>query len=234
MTNPLYPDLATELRRFAAQDCHQEPLYVALCTLAAGDARLLQLLAEAPPLQRRHVLLLAALHERVLADRRSPLAAYYRSAGGSRAPDPELLGAVHALLDAHAAALLQHLRHGATQTNEVARCAALWPALAATGRLTGQHELALLDFGCSAGLNLGVDAYHFRYRLPGGEVLSRGPAADGQRVEIDAHWFGEPPPAAAPRLISRHGVAARRPPRRAPAARRHPGRGRRLAAAAGG
>lgn len=195
------------LHHFAREGCSQEPLYVALCDVAAQDERACALLAEAPPEQRKVNLLLAALHERVLAGAAPELAAYYPSAGGGRAPDAGLAPALSACLAREWPVLLQHLRHGATQTNEVARGAAIWPALGEVAAATQSSQLALLDFGCSAGLNLGVDQYALRYRTDDGRCLDRGAARDGQRAEIDARWLGSAPlPAADWHLAVRHGL----------------------------
>ena len=201
-------DISALLARFGREESSQEPLYAALCGVAAEDARALALLAEAPPEQRKVNLLLAALHERVLAGAAPELAAYYRSAGGGREPDAGLGVALSACLDREWPALLQRLRHGATQTNEVARCAAIWPALGEVARTTGGRHLALLDLGCSAGLNLVVDQVALRYRTDDGLVHERGPASDGRRVEIDARWVGATPlPEAADwQLTLRHGL----------------------------
>lgn len=197
-------DLPTLLRRFGRQECSQEPLYIALCDIAAQDDRALALLAEAPPEQRKANLLLAALHERVLAGSAPELAAYYPSVGGERAPDAGLAAALQACLAREWPALVAHLRHGATQTNEVARCAAIWPALGAAAQATGARDLALLDFGCSAGLNLGVDRYRLRYQADDGTWHERG----GTSVAIESRWRGPAPlPAEAHwRLARRDGL----------------------------
>jgi hypothetical protein len=203
-----HPPLADLLRRFGREECSQEPLYIALCDAAAEDERALALLAQAPPEQRKANLLLAALHERVLAGAAPELAAYYPSVGGQRAPDAALAQALSACLVREWHTLVAHLRHGATQTNEVGRCAVLWPALGAVAALSGRSELALLDFGCSAGLNLGLDQYALRYRTPDGVWHDRGAAPDGRRAEIASRWLGPAPlpGAAAWRLVSRDGV----------------------------
>jgi len=203
-----HPDLSKLLSRFGREDCPQEPLYVALCAIAAEDERLLALLAEAPPEQRKPNLLLAALHERVLAGAAPELAAYYRSAGGGRDPDAGLAAALSACVEREWPALVQHLRSGATQTNEVARGAAIWPALGAAAQATGARHLALLDFGCSAGLNLGVDHYHLRYRSDDGAWHERGAPRGEGTAEIASRWLG---PAPLPvdtgwRLALRHGL----------------------------
>lgn len=200
-------ELAELLRRFGREECTQEPLYAALCELAADDVRLLQLLAQAPPEQRKANLLLAALHERVLAGAAPELAAYYPSAGGRRAPDAGLSAALSASVQREWPVLLRHLREGATQTNEVARGAVIWPALGAAAALTGARQLALLDFGCSAGLNLAVDRYRLRYRLPDGQWLERAAVGDVQAACIESLWLNPtPPPEPGWQLTLRHGV----------------------------
>jgi hypothetical protein len=200
--------LSTLLHHFGHVECSQEPVYVALCAAAAQDDRALALLAEAPPEQRKVNLLLAALHERVLAGAAPELAAYYPSAGGDRAPDDGLAAALAACLAREWPTLVHHLRQGATQTNEIARGAALWPALADAARANGARDLALLDFGCSAGLNLGVDHYHLRYRSDDGHWHERGAARDGTAAEIESLWLGNAPLAAVPgwRLVQRDGL----------------------------
>jgi hypothetical protein len=187
---------AALLRRFGHEECSQEPLYAALCDAAAAQPRALALLAEAPPEQRKANLLLAALHERVLAGAAPELAAYYPSAGGERAPDAGLAEALAGCIGREWPVLVEHLRHGATQTNEVARCAAIWPALGAAARATGARDLALVDLGCSAGLNLAVDQYALRYRTDDGACHDRGAARDGVRAEIESRWLGAAPPPA--------------------------------------
>lgn len=201
-------ELAELLRRFGREQCTQEPLYAALCGVAAEEPNALALLAEAPPEQRKANLLLAALHERVLAGAAPELAAYYPSAGGGRAVDEGLAAALRGGLQREWPALVEHLRHGATQTNEVARCAAIWPALDAVAAATGRQDLALLDLGCSAGLNLGVDRIALRYRSDDGAWHERGAARAGGAAEVEALWLGSAPVPAGGgwRLALRHGL----------------------------
>lgn len=207
MTPPDFQDLAELLRRFGREECTQEPLYVALCALAAQSPQLLELLAQAPPPQRKANLLLAALHERVLAGAVPELAAYYPSAGGQRAPDDALAGALSRAVAQEWPVLSRHLREGATQTNEVARGAALWPALGAAARVSGARRLALLDFGCSAGLNLGVDRLRLVYQQDDGRVQERGAVGDEAAARVDTRWLGAAAlPEADWQLALRHGV----------------------------
>lgn len=151
--------LAARFRHFADVECPDEPLYQAVCRIVAADPALLSLLDGARPEQQRPNLWLAAVHERLLAGEAHPLAAYYRSVGGTRAPDAALAACLAGFARDHEPALRERMRTGSTQTNEVGRCAVLWPALHEVARRAGNPRLALLDVGCSAGLNLGVDQY---------------------------------------------------------------------------
>jgi hypothetical protein len=158
-----------QFEHFAERECTEDPLYVALCQLLARRPEALRWLDAAAPVQRRPNLLLAALHDRVLAGSGGALAAYFASADGQRPPDDALPAALDALLDDEQEALRDAIARNGTQTNEVGRCAVLWPALGEIARRCGGRPLALLDFGCSAGLNLGVDRYAYRYARRGAE-----------------------------------------------------------------
>ena len=67
-----------------------------------------------------------------------------------------------AALATHVDALRRRVREQAVQTNEVQRCVALLPALLAVASESGV-PLELLELGPSAGLNLLVDRYRYRY-----------------------------------------------------------------------
>ena len=153
------PPLAKFFHWFADHECADEPLYQALCHVVADQPALLELLAGAEREQQRPNLWLAAVHDLLLSGVSHPLQAYYASLGGTRAPDAALAGCVAGLVDQHREALRACMATRTTQTNEIGRCAVLWPALQAIARRCGNSRLALLDFGCSAGLNLGVDDY---------------------------------------------------------------------------
>ena len=184
---------ATQFRRFADQECTDDPLYVALCHAIADNPGLLALMRHAPPTQARPNLLLAALHERVLAGSTQDLREYYASVGGRRAPDAELAPALRRFVQVHESRIVESLARRSTQTNEIGRCAVLWPSLSAVAEHSGCNELALFDFGCSAGLNLGVDGYGYDYG-----AFCFG-LRDGPRVRCD--WHGRPPPDTSWRIV---------------------------------
>jgi hypothetical protein len=196
---PLRTDWSVEFRRFAHDECPTQASTAALCRALADWPALSDAMALAPPAQARVNLLLAAVHERVLAGAGGPLADYFPSVGGTRAPDAELPPALFALLMRERDAVHAHLKTRATQTNETGRCAVLRLALDALVAHTGRRQLALFDFGASAGLNLGVDAD--RVELATGE---RGP---GKRLHLVCDWRGgTPPPAQDWTLAARAGT----------------------------
>lgn len=182
-----------QFERFALTECQHDPLYVALCRLLARRPDALALLDAAPLTQQRPNLMLAAIHERVLAGAGGTLAAYFPSQGGECMPDAALAAALDDFLARERNALAEHLARRSTQTNEIGRCAVLWPALAEVSARCGGRPLALLDFGCSAGLNLGVDAYCYQH---GELMLGAAPAAG--RPLIRCHPVHGAGPAALP------------------------------------
>ncbi len=209
MTTPLtkYSPRAQEFRQFAEQECPQDPLYQAICRFTAESAELLDLLDAAPPTQARPNLLLAALHERVLAGVAHPIAAYYPSVGGTRMPDADLPETLLDFVRSERVALLAHLRTRHTQTNEIGRCAVLWPALQSIAQQRAQPKLALFDFGSSAGLNLGVDDYGYRYHSAQARFEAGAVGVPGRPV-IDCQWLGSAPPLSVGewRLVERIGA----------------------------
>ncbi|WP_431049554.1 DUF2332 domain-containing protein [Roseateles sp. L2-2] len=186
--------LAHHFARFAETDGRDDPLYAAFATIIGADPALMALLLDAPATQRKPVLLLAALHDRILAGEPHPLAAYYASVGGTRAPDGDLAALLRDFIRREDAALRALIRTRTTQTNETGRCAVLRPVLQALAtRLGGTEdqpvELALFEFGCSAGLLLGVD----RHAYDDGVETTPGERPDAPLIATT--WRGERPAA---------------------------------------
>jgi hypothetical protein len=203
---PMTPDrLAAAFIRFGQVECPEDPLYSAICRIVGSEPELLQLLSAAPPEQRRPNLWLAALHDRVLQGVAHPLREYYASVGGTRAPDAALADALRDFARREAPALRQCMQTQRTQTNEIGRCAVLWPALQAIAQRQQATRLALLDVGCSAGLNLGVDHYRYDY----GEFSAGADAGPGV-PQIACRLLGarRPPGAGAPpwQIVQRLGI----------------------------
>jgi hypothetical protein len=111
-----------------------------------------------PPL-----LFLAAIHAAVLSDapEAKPLSRFYATVGGSYEPEYDqdvLVQMLGGLFLKPPRVLLDFLKNGRIQTNEVSRGVAwLLPALILNS-WSPDIPMTLIDLGCSAGLNLAADA----------------------------------------------------------------------------
>ena len=196
--------LAQNFRVFADADCAHEPLYAALARAIAGDAAVPALVFEAPYSQRRPVLLFACVHDLLLAGTPHPLAAFYATVAGIDAVRTDVEHAFAVFSDfctEYREPLVVALRERATQTNEVGRSAGLRLAL---GRLDAARPIALVDVGCSAGLNLLVDRFRYTYRDADGDAITIGPAST---VELTSTIVGAlPREAPMPTIAKRFGI----------------------------
>ncbi|MEZ5378000.1 MAG: DUF2332 domain-containing protein [Acidimicrobiales bacterium] len=169
--------------RFARDECGTyTPLYRSICETVADRAEVLQVTADGPSHARQPNLLLAAVHALVLRHRasgpatRDPaldrLCEIYESGRSDDAGE----GFVDVVLS-HRDEVARLLATRFTQTNECGRSAPLSLALHSVaesyvGTGAGPAGLALIDAGCSAGLNLAVD----RYRIDFGDDGAFGPS----------------------------------------------------------
>jgi hypothetical protein len=153
---------------FARSASPRAPLYTRLSAGIADSESLAGLLLLSPPRQRQPVLLLACIHYLLLGPegRRTALARYYPNLTAAPA-DGDPIPALAQFCGDHRLQLAELLATRSTQTNEIGRCALLVPAFALLAAEVG--PVAHLDVGTSAGLNLLLDRYRYRY-LPGGSV----------------------------------------------------------------
>jgi hypothetical protein len=125
--------LQAKFAHFAQHAVADDPLYAALTDAAARHADWAALLAAAPASQQSPTLWLAAVRDRVLelvdAGARPALADYFASAGAARAPDAALQTHLGEFMAANRAELVARIETRANQTNEIGRCAVLWPVL---------------------------------------------------------------------------------------------------------
>lgn len=165
-------NLAEQFRRFATGVGRDGALrYARICQGIACDENLLELVAEAPPDQRRPNILFAAAHFLLLSGADDPLADFYPTvlawrgadpAGALTVDDADPFPAFHGFCSAHRGVLEELVATRATQTNEVGRCTAIFPMLS-TVASRHARPLALVDLGASAGLNLLFDRYAYDY-----------------------------------------------------------------------
>lgn len=161
---PAPADLAAlaDLWRWCASENYLDsPLYTAIAAAVADDPELIGLtVAAGTPHAQFPNVLMAAVHEQVLLGAAPKLSEVY--AGRSDAdPFATFRATALELRDA----LLPRMASRFTNTNEVGRSALLAPALAHVTQ--GWDRWALVEAGCSAGVNLRYDRYHLDYGAAG-------------------------------------------------------------------
>jgi hypothetical protein len=190
-------ELARRFRDSADDHTNRSPFYSSLNRRIAEHPPALELLRSAPEQQQLPVLLLAAVHSLVLAEPDLELAAWYPTVTPvPRSTDP--FPAFARLCDERADELRTIVSTRSTQTNEVGRCALVVPALGQISAEAG--PIALIDVGTSAGLNLQLDRFEYRYS-PGGHVGGPSP------VVLECGVRGDVPiPHRVPELAWRVGI----------------------------
>ncbi|MEY2468394.1 MAG: hypothetical protein QOF21_1092 [Actinomycetota bacterium] len=151
--------LARFFEHFASVDVQDaSPLYECVALAVAQSSDALAVVERAPKARQRPTGLLAALHDLVLRGEAPDLAAAYEARDGDAAADAAL-----STIAGHADAIVELMTRRETQTNEVGRSAVLYPAVAEAARRLNASSVALIDVGCSAGLNLQLDRMGITY-----------------------------------------------------------------------
>ncbi|MGD2060933.1 MAG: DUF2332 domain-containing protein [Acidimicrobiia bacterium] len=148
------PDEVREWGRFATSS----PTYMRIVESIATDPELIAVvnrIAHAPRLN----ILFAGVQLLMMGGRGGELAAFYPNFPGIAPEQGNLETAFRDFVLTHADELETIGRNRYTQTNECRRCVALVPAI----WMLGQESFHLLDLGTSAGLNLLLDRYRYRW-----------------------------------------------------------------------
>jgi hypothetical protein len=148
-----------------AADCRgYSPIYEHITTGIAGDSELQALSSGGIEGQPPPNLICAASHYLLLSGVQHDVARYYPSVTADPAPiDEALYPAFRDFCLRNAEAMRPLIASRLVQTNEVGRSACLLPAYAEVSRREDGAPLALIDFGCSAGLNLLFDRFGYDY-----------------------------------------------------------------------
>lgn len=193
-------DLAELARRFHEYGHDHEvrsPFNAHLSRSIAETPTILSLLQSAPDEQQLPVLLLAAVHSLVLGEPELELAKWYPTVT-DRPLDTDPFPAFRRLCEDREDHIRAIVSQRFTQTNEVGRCALFLPALGIVADERG--PISLVDVGTSAGLNLQLDQYQYRYS-PGGRVGGQSP------VVLECATRGDVPiPAELPTVVGRIGI----------------------------
>jgi hypothetical protein len=179
------------------------PLYEHLARHIAADTWI-------PAFVSRHnrspfagVLFLDCVRELTLLEPGLALAHHYEAViQGGDPLDPDPWPLFHELVLTRHEVLAHQLATRAIQTNEVGRAAALVPAFGLAAERFGL-PLAMIEVGCSAGLNLFFDEFHIDYGDHGGA----GPDDSPVRLHCEVRGPLAPPlPRAPAPVISRLGI----------------------------
>ena len=154
--------LAQRFIQFAAEARRYEgPLYEVLSRQTALDEELLDVACHVrrPPVPN---VFFAAVHFLLTEQPQHALSSFYGSLSERPRPAADAPPAFRDFVLANKAGLFPLLDTRITQTNEVSRCSFLVPAFTLLHQRLGR-PLSLIDVGCSAGLHLIWDRYHYDY-----------------------------------------------------------------------
>lgn len=145
--------LARTFEQFATQQtAGKSPLYEILSRAVARTPELLDLAADTQPGQPAPNMLFGALHHIIRSGVQHPLTPYF--AGSSTLNEDRAAALLSDFCRQHDAQIRRIITTRSVQTNEVNRCAVLFPAFAALQHHLGQRPIKIVDVGASAGLNL--------------------------------------------------------------------------------
>lgn len=193
--------VAQRFEHFARVDCRgNSALYEAVAAAVAADQAALSVIARAPIDKQHPTIVLAVIRHLALGGAAPDVAAAFAAGDGTAAA-----AAVTAAIVEHADALLQLMGERQTQTNEVGRSALLYPAVAEAATRAGATRIALIDVGCSAGLNLGFGRYDIAYS----DGVRVGERASPVHLTCEVVGAHAPPRPAFPSVVERVGIDLR-------------------------
>jgi hypothetical protein len=144
--------------------------------------------------------MLAAVHYHLLRNPGHQLARFYPTLTDTPADPHAAAPAFRAFVLDHRVEVTALIAERTVQTNEVRRCCYLYPAVQLVGDLAGA-PISLIEAGCSAGLNLGLDRYGYHI----GDTVAGDPRSP---VQLECALRGEqaPPSLPAPEIAWRAGL----------------------------
>jgi hypothetical protein len=139
--------------------------------------------------QRAPNLFLAAVQYLVLTQKDNSLRVLYEDISNGIPARPGFFGTFKAFCLDNARQISGIISTRTVQTNEVRRCAVFLPALFLVEDKAPSRQFHFLDVGCSAGLNLLWDRYHYRFS----DGVSCGDESSALTIECDVHGDISPP-----------------------------------------
>jgi hypothetical protein len=173
------PRVTADYMRDWGKHAHGSPLYAALVDVVAEDPELMRVInriEHRPPPN----LLFAAVQYLLMAELEDDLARFYPSLVPDAEPPDEVAGPFLRFVLDHEEEIVEIGNSHYTQTNECRRCVSLLPMV----MMAPFDSFHLVDVGVSAGLNLALDLYGYRY-----DRLQWNLDAD---LVLEAEWRGDP------------------------------------------
>ena len=177
------PDSVLKWSEWAADS----PLYQQLCVVVAEDDELMRVINRIEHRPQINIMF-AAVQYLIAKGEGDDLAGYYPNLTPTPLPAAGVDAEFRDFILQHEAEIVEIGATRYTQTNECRRCVALLPML----WMTGLETFHLIDVGTSAGLNLLIDRYHYRWdNLEWGpqspvrlEAISKGTMPDPVDIAI--------------------------------------------------
>ena len=207
MTDPDRIDELSALFAFLADAdfAGYSPLYERIARVMAGSPELLVMVDDAAASNSRRgrvpVLFHATLHDLALRRPDSRLGEVF---AGAECSDTELATLLTDTLRSEAPAITATMRSRSVQTNEVGRSAAIAAGLASID--TEGRDVALVEVGPSAGLNLFVDHWRIEYVRAEANVATIGPPDSSVAIRCELVGDLDPVVADITNLAMRTGV----------------------------
>jgi hypothetical protein len=156
--------LSERFQMFAESECRgSSPLYYALSHALASDDSLLEIAEQSRSGQPVPNLFFASVHYLLSFGISDPLCALYATCTETPTNPSQAYPVFRDFVLRHREEVISLLQSRLVQTNEVRRCAYLFPALLFAASLYDSKPLALIEIGTSAGLNLLWDRYRYSY-----------------------------------------------------------------------
>ena len=161
-----HEDLIANFAYFGEVECPQLDgrIYAAVCKAVVRSHDLLDIAGKAPRTQPPPNLLFAAVHYLLLGGANHPLRQWYPALSTGLVKNPRSISAPFRDFCLKNRELIETLiETRLTQTNVIQRSSALLPCFARVFEAGGELPLSLIEIGCSAGLNLQWERFHYSY-----------------------------------------------------------------------
>lgn len=156
---PQLTELALKFTRWISNRPGVSPLYEKIVSGLSCDEELLHLISSVDEHDFIYNRVMGAVHYLILNGVGAPLAGYYQTVTEHPLRDDGVYAAFREFMFTHWPEIEELIATRSVQINEIRRCIALLPALAVIEAEIRPREIAFVDVGACAGLNLLFDCF---------------------------------------------------------------------------